>query len=287
MSNDQGQILIKTDAGHCQVMSTRLVDLPVDVWHCLSRYLFFWHLMRLYECGSRRLVDIMTVRGGVTDAVMIFSGKNVKLGWFPRISEFLNLQLFVSDSSGRLSGNEFYPSANDLKLLPRSLKHLILRSDAAEEAFFVNFTSSDSPSSYQVGQLLNISSLWPELVTFDIDQHEPSQRAKLALPAFSVSLVNSLPATIQRVGLRNYDSSDSEFFKALPRNLLHLRHENDLFDTAIDPSSFQFLPPSLETYISPPYTRWHPTLSTTVLSQWGDLPKKFDFPLQLHVLCLS
>jgi hypothetical protein len=220
----------------------------------------------------------MTVRGGVTDAVMLFSGQNVTMGWFPRISEFMNLRLFVYACSGRVGVNEFYPTANDLKLLPRTLKHIQLRCDAAEEAFFVNLISSarESTLSYQVGQLLNISALWPELVTLDIVQHEPNHPNAL-LQAFSIPLVKSLPATIERVGLRNYDACDADLFKALPRSLLHLRIENDPAGVEIDPSPFQYLPPNLQTYISAPYITGPPILSSTSLSQWGDLPRSLTF----------
>jgi hypothetical protein len=221
----------------------------------------------------------MTVKGGVTDAVMILPDVRQALGWLPRICEFLNLRLFVYDCSYVTGGTTFYPTSNDLKLLPRTLRHFHLRSDAAEEAFFVNLVSSDrdSSSSYQVGQLLNISSLWPELVTLDIVQYEENAVANLSSPpSFSIPLIKSLPATIENLIIRNDDSSDAELFKALSRNILHLKVERVAPSNNLLPSSFQFLPPRLETFVYPELSR-HPNLSSSELSQWGDLPKSLTF----------
>jgi hypothetical protein len=254
-----------------------LLDLPVDVWQTLSRYLFFWHFMRLYECGSRRLIEIMTVRGGVTDSVMIFSGTNVTLDWFPRISDFANLRLFVFDCGGVVDGIPFYPTANDLKLLPKTIKHFHFHSDSAEEAFYLNLVGEnrDNASSYIVGNLLNISSLWPELVTFDIIQYSPNTIADLRAPEFSVPLVKTLPASVVNLTIRNCDSSDEELFKTLSRDLLYLKVENTAEDIYLHPESFQHLPPRLETYISVPYTRKLPPVPE--LSQWGEMPRSLTF----------
>jgi hypothetical protein len=274
MSTDLLQHLLENVSISSSMLSTTLLDLPVEVWHALSHRLFFWHVMRLYACGSRRLIDIMTNRGGVTDAVMIFSGSDVQMSWVPQISEFRNLRTFIYDCGAVIAGEEFYPTKKDMKSLPRSLRYFKLRADAAEEAFLTDFDGEDRAAShsYSVGDLLNISSIWPELVSFNICQYGSNKHLDLPTDVILSPLLKTLPTTVEIVTLRGRDPLKLEVVEALPSDVvkLYLYHETNNLSTA----SFQKLPPHLDTLVCVSYNRMKPGVD---LSPWGTLPQTLSF----------
>lgn len=242
-----------------------LLELPLEVWWVLSGQLYFWHIMRLYMCGNRRLIDLMTRRGGVNDVCITISGSNPKLGWIPQISEFLNVRRFKYDCGDCSGGTRYIISTEDLKMIPPSIRELHLFSDNAGASFVLSRTkSADSGAEEEsYGPRLIVSEQWPNLVHF-------AYSAYLETSDWSPSetdLLKTLPPTLTSLRNENYVKPNEDFFECLPRDLVHLRIPN----AELRVEQLLLLHPQLETFVAVVLQSENPE-EFDVAEYWSKLP---------------
>jgi hypothetical protein len=167
-----------------------------------------------------------------------------------------------------------------MKSLASTLKHFRLHSDAADEAFYVDLISEERnlAASYHTCDLLPISSLWPELVSFDLARYGVNDAYfDHELQHEIVPLLKTLPATIERICLRDSDPLALKLLQALPSHLLHLELFHESHSLILNTSAFQYLPRTLETYISLAFNRMETPISGFVLNDWALLPQSLTF----------
>jgi hypothetical protein len=233
------------------ISSTRLEDLPSDCWVWIQAWLHGFPIVRLTMCGSRRLSA--NLFNSITDLSFHWPSMTKTLGWPTTMRNFIKLKRFYYNS-GRVTSNvEYFPTVEDLKLIPSSLEVLYLRCDGAEAAFRngkVSLLEDETGEKDAYGRVarffsiyedsskwLNLAKEWPNLRYLSLHQFTPFRAEK----HYFGPLLPMLPRDLHTLKLRCSTSKGLDLSE-LPRNLKQL----DMRVGEMNPELFHLLPLTLE-----------------------------------------
>lgn len=229
-----------------------LETLPVDAWIWFQEYLNGFHVCRLALCGNKRLND--RLYRSVTAIYFKWASGTEKLGWPPLLQNFHKLRKFYYSSALAPSSVEYYPTVEDMSLIPPSVKEIRLCCDGAEVAFrnsnfaltdFVDPTSAHYTRKHQLftdeKDWFNIGKRWPQLEKLYLRQFS-SYKAKT--PYFG-PIIPLLPTNLRCLKLICCKDLTQEQINALPQNLSTL----DLRAMSFNGEQIGTFPRTIETLV--------------------------------------